>query len=140
MRITQEVDYGLRVILYLSALGVGEKVEAKVISQTENIPHRFLLKLLRKLTACGIIKSFRGVTGGYALNKEPKDITLYDIVVAIDGPIYVNRCLYDPANCNLSKSSTCTIHKALGKIQSNLIKDLRSVTFDKLLNSETSIL
>lgn len=140
MRITQEVDYGLRVVLYLSALGVGEKVEARIISQHENIPHRFLLKLLRKLTGCGIIKSFRGVTGGYALNKEPKDINLYDIVVAIDGPIYVNRCLYDSANCNLSRSSTCTIHKALGKIQGNLINDLKSIRFDELLNGEKDLL
>jgi Rrf2 family transcriptional regulator, iron-sulfur cluster assembly transcription factor len=69
MRITQEADYGFRVILYLSKLGYGEKSSAKTISREQGIPLRFLLKLLRKLTCSGIIKSYRGVNGGYALTE-----------------------------------------------------------------------
>lgn len=136
MKITQEVDYALRVILYLSKLGVGEKIEAKVISEIENVPHRFLLKLLRKLTQSGIIKSYRGVTGGYALNKKPEHISLYDVVVAIDGPIYVNRCLSSKDNCNKDNTAYCEIHKALGSVQQKLINDLESITFGDLLKNK----
>lgn len=132
MRITQEVDYALRVILYLSNLGVDKKIEAKYIAEHENIPIRFLLKLLRKLTAENIIKSYRGINGGYALNKEPKDISFYDVIVAIDGPIYVNKCLSDFNNCNLNRADICTLHKNLFQIQQNLIEDLKSKTFDSL--------
>ena len=96
MRITQETDYGFRVILYLSKLGYGEKIEAKSISKDQGIPLRFLLKLLRKLTRHGIIKSYRGVNGGYSLNRMPDEITLKDVIEAIDGPIFINRCLDDP--------------------------------------------
>lgn len=132
MRITQEVDYALRVVLFLSNLGINKKIEAKYISEHENIPIRFLLKLLRKLTAKNIIKSYRGVNGGYALNKEPKDISFYDVIIAIDGPIYINKCFSDSNNCNLNRTATCTLHKSLFKIQENLVKDLKSKTFDTL--------
>ncbi|WP_027632477.1 RrF2 family transcriptional regulator [Clostridium hydrogeniformans] len=136
MKITQEVDYALRVILYLSKLGFGEKIEAKVISENENVPHRFLLKLLRKLTQAGIVKSYRGVTGGYALNKRPEHVSLYDVVVAIDGPIYVNRCLNDKDNCNKSNTDFCKIHKALASVQQNLIDNLESINFGDLLKED----
>lgn len=133
MRITQEVDYALRVISYLSKLGISKRIEAKIISEQENIPIRFLLKLLRKLVSHEIIKSYRGINGGYALNKFPKDISFYDIIVAIEGPIHVNKCLLDSMNCNLNRSSNCKLHKNLFEIQQNLVKDLKSRTFDLLI-------
>lgn len=134
MRITQEADYGFRVILYLSKLGYGEKIEAKAISKDENIPLRFLLKLLRKLTQADIIKSYRGVNGGYALNQMPENITLKDVISAIDGPIYINRCLYDPNHCNLKRSHSCGVHNALATVQIKLIRELESINFKDILD------
>lgn len=136
MRITQEVDYALRVILYLSKLGYDKKIEAKAISEQENIPLRFLLKILRKLTHSKIIKSYRGVNGGYALNMMPENITLKDIIEVIDGPIYMNRCLCDPSYCNLNRANNCDVHNALAKVQSNLINDLKSINFDDILKGK----
>lgn len=134
MRITQEGDYALRVVLYLCKLGIGEKTEAKVISEHENIPLRFLLKLLRKLTVAGILKSYRGIGGGYAIEKLPGHITLKEVIEAIEGPIYVNRCLYDTSFCNLNRTNTCDVHQALNKIQSRLIADLNSISFEDIIN------
>lgn len=133
MKITQEVDYAFRVIMYLSKLGLNNKIEAKALSEKENIPHRFLLKLLRKLTYAKIICSYRGVAGGYALNMNPSDISLYDVIVAIDGPIYLNKCLNCPDACNKSNAAHCTIHENLAIVQENLIKDLKSKTFDTFI-------
>lgn len=133
MKITQEADYALRVILHLSKLGYGEKVEARIISEEEQLPLRFLLKLLRKLTKAGIVTSFRGVKGGYALNKQPKDINLKDVIEAIDGPICINRCIYDPAYCNAGKNGNCQIHKTLCKIQKKLANELEAVDFQSIL-------
>lgn len=134
MRITQEGDYALRVVLYLCKLGVGKKIEAKVISEHEKMPLRFLLKLLRKLTVAGILKSYRGVGGGYAIEKALGHITLKDVIEAIEGPIYVNRCLYDASFCNLNRTNTCDVHHALDKVQSRLIDDLDSISFEDIIN------
>ncbi|MEY8000362.1 Rrf2 family transcriptional regulator [Clostridium sp. Mt-5] len=136
MRITQESDYGLRVILYLSKLGYGKKIEAKSIAKDEKIPLRFLLKLLGKLTQSGIIKSYRGVNGGYALNHMPEEINLRSIIEAIDGPIYLNRCLYDPGHCTANRNGHCDIHNSLLKVQNRLIKELEDINFRDILENK----
>ncbi|ADK16445.1 MULTISPECIES: RrF2 family transcriptional regulator [Clostridium] len=136
MKITQESDYGFRVVLYLSNLGYGKKIEAKTIAKDQNVPLRFLLKLLRKLTQAGIVKSFRGVNGGYALNRMPEDITLRNIIEAIDGPIYLNRCLYDTEHCNAHKKGHCGVHNALSKVQGTLINELESINFKDIMEDK----
>lgn len=136
MRITQEGDYALRVVRYLYKYGNGGRVEAKVISEKENVPLRFLLKLLRKLTAAEIIRSYRGTGGGYAIARPPREVTIRAVIEAIEGPIYVNRCLLDPAACNLNRAGQCDIHRALGKIQENLLADLEDANFESILASE----
>lgn len=135
MRITQEGDYALRVMLFLYKTGQGQRVEAKIISQHENIPLRFLLKLLRKLTVAGIVKSYMGYGGGYAAEKPPEEITVRAVIEAIEGPVSVNKCLEDPSQCNLGRADTCEIHKALSKVQQNLLKELDEINFKKILNS-----
>lgn len=132
MKITQEADYGLRVILYLSKLEYGAKVDAGTIAEHEELPLRFLLKLLRKLIAPGIIRSYRGVNGGYSLNKLPEEITLKDVIEAIDGPICVNRCVLDPGYCNAKKGNKCEVHRVLSGVQQNLVLQLSNVNFKDL--------
>ena len=134
MKITREADYGLRVVLYLCRLGYGEKVEAKVISEKEGIPLRFLLKLLRKLIQVDILRSYRGIKGGYAINKLPEQITLKDVIVAIDGPVCVNRCIIEPNFCNLNKSGVCVMHRAMTKVQKKLNAELESINFEQLVD------
>ncbi|MBU3188821.1 Rrf2 family transcriptional regulator [Clostridium bowmanii] len=136
MKITQEADYGLRVVLHLCGLGYGEKVESKVISEKEGIPLRFLLKLLRKLIQVDILRSYRGVNGGYAINKLPEQITLKDVIEAIDGPVCVNRCVIEPSFCNLNRSGVCILHRAMAKVQKNLNADLESINFRQLVDGE----
>lgn len=132
MRITQEADYGLRVVLYLSKIEYGKKVDAGTIAEHEQLPLRFLLKLLRKLIQSGIIISYRGIKGGYALNKTPKEITLRDVIEAIDGPICVNRCMLDPKYCSAKKTGSCQIHSALFTVQQSLLTQLENINFEDL--------
>lgn len=134
MNITQESDYAIRAVLILA--NQKDILDAKTIGEKGNIPLRFLLKLLRKLTSAGIVKSYRGVNGGYVLNRLPRDINLKIIIEAIEGPITINRCLYDKETCSANKGSNCCIHKALYDVQSNLIRELESVNFETLLDEK----
>lgn len=135
MNINQESDYALRIVLMLSKEGVDNKLDAKFLSESGNIPLRFLLKLTRKLTQSGIVKSYRGINGGYAITRDPKDITLKDVVEAIQGPIMVTRCVYDKKICSANKGGHCSIHKALCNIQSTMVTELAKVTFEDLKNN-----
>lgn len=133
MKITQETDYAFRILLFLSRLGQGTKVDAKTISETEGVTLRFTLKILRKLTISKIVVSFRGVNGGYALNNAPENITMKEVIEAIEGPIFLNKCLYDKNNCNLARSSSCKLHKAFSGIQNKIVDDFATTTLQNIL-------
>lgn len=133
MVLNQATDYALRAIFYLSRLPEGEVVEAQRIAEQEHIPMRFLLKIMPSLIKVGILRSFRGVGGGYALAKQPKEITFLDVVEAIEGPIRINKCLIDAKFCNKQAAPTCAIHQALGGIQSTLVQQLEAQNFGALV-------
>ncbi|GAB6099587.1 Rrf2 family transcriptional regulator [Halanaerocella petrolearia] len=133
MRLSQASDYAFRAILYLVKQGVEVRVDAQTISEAENVPKRFLLKIFRKLAQTDMLESYRGKNGGYALVKDPAKITLREVVEAVEGPIHINRCLIDPLECNKDEDNNCTIHAALFDIQQTLIDKLDSYTFADLL-------
>lgn len=132
MNINQESDYAFRIILMLCKEGLDNRLDAKSLSEKGNIPLRFLLKLTRKLTQAEIVKSFRGINGGYALAKAPKNITLKDVVEAIQGPIVVTRCVYDKNACSANKMGHCSVHRALIDIQKDMVEKLEGVNFEDL--------
>jgi Rrf2 family protein len=136
VQLNQATDYAFRAVLYLANLPQDEVVTAQTIASAEEIPMRFLLKIMRSLTHAGVVKSFRGVEGGYALAKPPAEITLLDVVEAIEGPVYINRCLLDKDYCSKHWANRCAIHHVLGEIQSSLLEQLGSHTFADLLKQK----
>lgn len=133
MNINQATDYAFRAILYLAKQPCGKVVEAQNIANSEIIPMRFLLKIMPSLIKAGIAKSQRGVGGGYMLAKEPKNINFLDVVEAIEGPIYVNRCLQDHAYCSKNGIPKCKVHKALADVQAKMVAELKSHNFGDLI-------
>lgn len=132
MNITQESDYAIRAVLIMTKSSEQEVLTANTISELGGIPIRFLLKFLRKLTQVGIIKSHRGTNGGYSLEKSPKEINLRMIIESIEGPIWINRCLYDKETCSAGKGDNCAIHMALHNVQSKMINELENINFEEL--------
>lgn len=132
MRLNQATDYAFRAVLYLSCLPRGQVVEAKFIAEEEHIPMRFLLKILRLLTQAGIVESYRGINGGYALAKPPAEITMLDVIEAIEGPIRINRCLISPEECSKKFSPRCPIHHALFSVQHSMADQFSKYNFQML--------
>ena len=81
MFITRECDYAARV---LRALSAETRLSVNEICEKESITAPFAYKILKKLQKAEIVKGFRGVHGGYSLNRRAEDLTLYDIYTAID--------------------------------------------------------
>jgi len=134
MRITVESGSAVRIILFLSMRGLGVKTGAKMVSENEHIPIRFTLKILRKLKIAGLVCSYRGQSGGYALIKEPKDITLREVIEIIDGPIVMNKCLGTSGLCELNRTAVCPVHFYLGGIQKQISQQLDEVNFQMLMD------
>lgn len=141
MRITKETDYAFRICGYLAQYE-GQVVGAPKIAQERSIPERFTLRILRKLNIAGITTAKRGVTGGYMLNKPKEEVSLYDIVQAIDGPIVVNRCLdsEDPYCSYISSGvknyDNCKFHVALEEVQNSIISILKNKTLEEFGNNK----
>ena len=136
MIFNQATDYGFRIVLYLSRQPENKRIEALEMSQNEKIPERFLFKIMRKLSAAGIVKSYRGAKGGYALGRGPENITMADVVEAVEGPICVNVCFKGENHCNKSAVGYCVVHQELAKLRQDISDRLKFVTFRKLLENE----
>ena len=91
MHITLEADYGIRMMVYMAR--VGKRADAKTISDNADVTLRFALKILRKFAGNGIVKSFKGMQGGYELARPANQITLKEIVETVEGTYYFSRCL-----------------------------------------------
>lgn len=129
MQITRETDYAIRCILHL-AESPGKVVMVSDIARVKDIPKSFLAKILQKLARANIVKSFRGINGGYALTKKPEKINLFDAVDAIEGPVAINKCAIDRRICGLS--DTCPVHPVWLEIREGVERQLKSCNFAKL--------
>ena len=138
MRITQEADYAVRIIHYLAL--TGEKCDAKNIAENVGVSTRFALKILGKLGQCGFIRSFKGASGGYVLERKPEDITLLDIVTAIDGPIAINKCLTVDSTCSHTAAATeeggCPFRKVFDEVSRDIEAALGRVSFARFMQEE----
>ncbi len=128
MRMTLEADYAVRVVEYLTEHN--SKVDAKTISANTEVPLRFLLKILRKLVESNIACSFKGAKGGYKLAKEPKDITLRQVIEAVDGMYMMfNKCQSTNYNCG---RTSCHLHSIYNQISIEVRDKLDSYNFASL--------
>ena len=100
MQIPRRVDYGLRAIIYLSTQDPEKCCSIAEIARQQNVPKKFLEKIIQDLMRHGLIRSKRGSCGGYTLARLPDKISFYDVIEAIEGPIAVNVCMNEELSCD----------------------------------------
>ncbi len=130
MQLSRRGDYGLRLVLELALASPGEFVSAAPIAEKQDIPLAFLSKIVNQLVVAGLVRTQRGTRGGMILTRPPADISLLDVVEALEGPILLNTCLRAPGTCQ--RDTFCPIYTAWGQAQAALVQSLRSTTFDVL--------
>jgi Rrf2 family protein len=130
MQITREGDYGIRSVLYLSRQPFKKISFVNEISEEYKIPRSFLAKILQKLVKAKIVRSYRGVKGGFSLAKHARDISMLEVVEAIEGKIYLNVCLMDKKKCGFSKH--CPVSPVWATIQGRFTDTLKKINFEDL--------
>lgn len=105
---SRRCEYALQAVLYLALRDVGERTSIKELTKHIKIPSPFLAKILQDLSHKGLLASFKGPHGGFALRKPGKEITLFDIVEAIDGVAFTNGCVLGFMEC--STGNPCSLH------------------------------
>lgn len=129
MRITLEADYAIRMIDCLTASE--EKCCAKTLSEKTGVSPRFTLKILRKLCLSGLVCSRKGIRGGFELKRKPEEISLKDVIEAIDGPITVSRCQTSHTCNRVGDPEQCAYYSIFSDLSEAMSDRLASVTFAK---------
>ena len=109
MLLSKSCEYGLRATLYLVSLDTEGYVSIGTISDELDISFPFLTKIFQKLNDADLLTSQRGPRGGVALRPPPTDVTLYDIVVAIDGTELFEECVLGLPGCGDERP--CPLHE-----------------------------
>lgn len=136
LQITNQADYALRAMLYLARLGFGKKAPSNVIAEEMNMSRIFLSRINTQLVNARLITTWRGARGGIALTRPASEISIYDILTAVDGPIRLVGCLEDPNCCMFS--GTCPLHKFWIRTEEVLISQLKSTTLQDLIADENT--
>ncbi|MBI5419065.1 MAG: Rrf2 family transcriptional regulator [Deltaproteobacteria bacterium] len=133
MRISRETDYAIRCLIFMARrpLKVHTVME---VARPRGIPPSFLAKILQKFVKSGILSSARGVRGGFRLTRSPADITLLQVIEAVEGPISLNDCMVERETCSLA--SRCAAHSAWKEIQGVLAAKLGEYTIRMLADQE----
>jgi Rrf2 family protein len=137
MQITRQADYAVRAVLHVAQLEEGERLATSVIAEEENIPLPFLAKIVSQLSVKGILDAMRGASGGVRLARDPRDISLREVIEAIDGEISLNRCVLNAEAC--PTTSFCPVHEVWCEAQQDLVDRLQSTTFEQLLERQAEL-
>lgn len=137
MQLQMTTDYALRILVYLAS-------EKRVVSSTELskklvISAKYVPHVGDRLRGAGLVNTVAGKKGGYILSKPFADISVYDIIVAIEGAIKLNRCLEADGHCNRHLPASCVIHHLLAEVQQEFENKLKSETLETLLAKIKSI-
>jgi len=130
MLLSKSCVYGLRASLYLASLKNGDYIPIRVMSEKLDISFHFLTKILQQLTGAGLMESFKGPNGGIRLSKAGDEITLMEVVEAIDGRDLLTECALGLPGCGVEKP--CPLHEKWADTRDNIRHMLENTTLIEL--------
>ncbi|HET8532403.1 MAG TPA: Rrf2 family transcriptional regulator [Methylomirabilota bacterium] len=135
LRFTKRADYGLMAIHFIASHGDDGAVSAKRIADEFRIPPERLAKILQRLAKKRLITSHNGPKGGYVLTRLPSEITVGQVVRALEGPLSVVSCMTEHDDC--PQFARCNLRGPVQKIQASITHVLDSMTLAELAAEPT---
>jgi Rrf2 family protein len=145
LRLTKKADYGLMALKYLAEQSGPHAAQpavqstaqsafsAKDIAEAYHIPPQLLAKILQTLAKAGLLVSHAGTNGGYALSRSAAEISAFEVIRAIDGPLFITSCITIHGACDLT--SHCTIKEPLRKVNDSIKELLSGITIADLVEA-----
>jgi len=122
LKLTKKADYGLMALKYLAEHPEKPALSAKDVADAYGIPAQLLAKILQSLTKSGLLRSHAGMNGGYALARDAREISAYEVIHAIDGPFFI--------------TPSCTIKEPLARVNETIAGVLKSISIQDLAEHE----
>ncbi len=130
MQITRATDYAVRVMIHLAGLPAGSRVRQAELSKATDVSGHFLSKVLQQLVRSGLIRSQRGSGGGFAIAVPANNVSLLDVVEAVEGPVRLNQCLEEGPSCE--RKAWCPAHRIWAEAQASVVKVLGAASMAAL--------
>jgi Rrf2 family protein len=130
MQLTRAADYAVRVMIHLFGQPPHTRASRAELAEAAECPEQFLSKVLQSLTRAGLVASHRGNTGGFELPVSRQEVTLLEVVEAIEGPVCLNLCLTADDDC--IRQGWCPAHPVWADAQRAMLEILRAATIREL--------
>ncbi len=132
LRINRQTDYAVRVVLALSKKNKGKRVPTAEIGREMLIPPVLLQRIVAELANGGFILTQAGRDGGITLARDPKDITMLEVVEHFEGELYLSDCVLNPDECPFNTS--CPVHCQWVRLKNILRDEMARINFEKLVD------
>lgn len=133
--ISQTVEYALRAMIHLAALPPGTAQNSETIASATKVPKGYLSKILRDLVVAELINSQRGPSGGFTLASKPSDVSILDVVNAVDPIDRFKKCpLGNPAHVQL-----CPLHRRLDDALAMVEREFDRTSLAEVLESASRV-
>ena len=132
--VRRNTDYAVRLMVHLAREYGQKPVSTRVAAKEEDVSYPLACKLMQKLHASKLIDSCMGPKGGFSLGRAPTEITLLEVVEAIQGPISINRCVLSSDACN--RQPDCPVRAKLAGVQKSILSSFAGITFADFCSSK----
>jgi Rrf2 family protein len=126
LKLSKKADYGLMAMKHLAEHSHHGACSAKDVAEAYGIPQEALAKILQRLVKTGLLHSQHGTNGGYTLARDPEQISAFEVIRAIDGPLFITSCVTVRGECG--QSDRCTIREPLRRVNESIEQVLRRIT------------
>jgi Rrf2 family protein len=130
LKLTKKADYGLMAMRHLAEHVDQGACSAKDVADSYGIPQEALAKILQRLAKAGLLHSQHGMNGGYTLARDPETISAFEVIRAIDGPLFITSCVTVRGECG--QSDRCNIREPLRKVNSSIEDVLRRIKISEM--------
>ena len=134
LKLTKKADYGLIALKHLAESGEHASCSAKDIGEAYGLPQEALAKILQRLAKVGLLVSTHGTNGGYVLAREPKQISAFEVIRAIDGPLFITSCSTHHGDCH--QLSKCNVKEPLRKVNEGIGRLLMGISIADMMDPE----
>jgi len=136
LRLGKKADYGLIALRHLALQTAASACSAMEIAKTYGLPKELVAKILQRLAKIGLLASQHGTNGGYALARNPSEINAFEVIRALEGPLFITSCVTDRRECH--QVTKCTVREPLRKVNEAIANALREITVSSLISEPTN--
>ncbi|MDH7514611.1 MAG: Rrf2 family transcriptional regulator [Bacteroidota bacterium] len=131
MHISKSAGYAVHGLVYVATKGQDKPVQISEIAEFQDVSRTYLAKIFQQLSVASLIIGQRGIAGGYYLARDPSEITMLDIVEAVDGPVIKRHCCLGLIDCKLKPN--CAVLDAFMDANEQFAASLRKVTLAEVI-------